>query len=139
MQALGVVAGGHEQRGRGVDAHAIDPEQLGCGVLEQWGDHGVEVGDLPSRSATRWASEESDALVAAVTTSGERVGRSPWAAATNSVIGRPLRRLCSWSGALKVSWRIWVSALMRAPRAERLATTRTRTASTEPSRLLAVP
>jgi hypothetical protein len=32
-----------------------------------------------------------------------------------------------------------VSALMRAPRAERLATTRTRMASTEPSLLLATP
>ena len=77
--------------------------------------------------------------MAAVTTSGERVGRSPWAAATNAAMGRPLSRLCSWSGALKVSWRIWVSALIRAPRAERLATTRTRMASTEPSLLLAVP
>ena len=54
-------------------------------------------------------------------------------------MGRPLSRLCSWSGPLKVSWRIWVSALIRAPRAERLATTRTRIASTEPSLLLALP
>ena len=30
-------------------------------------------------------------------------------------------------------WRIWTSALIRAPRAERLATTRTRTASMAPS------
>ena len=35
-----------------------------------------------SRSVTQCASEESDALVAEVTPSGQRVGRSPWAAAT---------------------------------------------------------
>ena len=34
MQALGVVAGGDEERGRGVDAHAIDTEQFGGGLLE---------------------------------------------------------------------------------------------------------
>ena len=77
--------------------------------------------------------------MAAVTASGERVGRSPSAAATKAAMGRPLRRLWSWSGALKVSWRIWPSALIRAPRAERLATTRTRMASTAPSLLLALP
>ena len=38
-----------------------------------------------------------------------------------------------------MSWRIWVRALTRALRAERLATTRTRMASTAPSLLLAVP
>ena len=92
-----------------------------------------------SRSAKRCAKEESDALVAEVTTSGERVGRKPWAAATKAAMGRPLSLLWSWSGALKVNWRIWPSALIRAPRAERLATTRTLMASTEPSLLLAVP
>ena len=115
MQTLGVVAGGDKQRGRGVDADAIDGEQLGGSLFEQRRDHGVEVGDLLFEVAERCASDQSAALVAAVTTSGERVGRSPWAAATKAAIGRPLSLLWSWSGALKVSWRIWVSALMPRP------------------------
>ncbi len=40
------VAGGDDKRGRGVDVDAVDTEQLGGGVFEQWRDHGVEVGDL---------------------------------------------------------------------------------------------
>ncbi len=44
-----------------------------------------------SRSATRWANMDSDALVAAVTrTLGEHVGRNPWAATTSWVIGKVL-------------------------------------------------
>jgi hypothetical protein len=34
MQTLGVVAGGDEERGRSVDAHPIDTEQLGGGLLK---------------------------------------------------------------------------------------------------------
>ena len=45
-QAFGIVAGGHEQGGRGVDADAIDIEQLGSVSLEEWGDPGVELGNL---------------------------------------------------------------------------------------------
>ena len=36
-----------------------------------------------SSSPTRWASDDNEALVAAVTGSAERVGRRPWATATN--------------------------------------------------------
>ena len=45
-ETLGVVAGGHEQRGRGVDADAIDGEQVGRGLFEERGDPGVEICDL---------------------------------------------------------------------------------------------
>jgi hypothetical protein len=91
-------------------------------------DHGtanrVEVSHFDDR---RLASQvHGPRIWARVTTTDERVGRSPWAVATNWAMGRPLSRPCRWSGSLKVSWRIWVSALMRVPRAERLATTRTR-------------
>ena len=108
--------------------------------LEQWGDHGVELGDLLFEVGRRGGPTTcSAALVAAVTGSAERVGRSPLGGGDELGDREALERLCSWSGALKVSWRIWVSALIRASRAERLATTRTRMASTEPSLLLAVP
>ena len=52
-----------------------------------------------SSSPMRWAREDSAALVAAVTGSVDRVGRSPLAAAMNCGVGRPLIRLWSWSGA----------------------------------------
>ncbi len=81
----------------------------------------------------RWASEDKEALVAAVTGSGDRVGRSLVPSATRAGTDRPLRRQRSCSGAVKPRWRIWISALTRAWRAERLATTRTRMASTAPS------
>jgi hypothetical protein len=44
-QAFRIVAGG-EQGGRRVDAHAIDPEELGSVGLKERGDHGVELVDL---------------------------------------------------------------------------------------------
>ena len=71
---------------------------------------------------------------------GHRIGRSGGselaASATRAVTVRPFRREWSWSGAVIPRWRIWTMALTRACRAERLATTRTRMASTGPSLVL---
>ena len=49
---------------------------------------------------TRWANEHSDAFVAAVTGSDDRVARSVAASATKAVTVRPFRREWSWSGAV---------------------------------------
>ncbi len=92
-QAVGIVAGGHEEGGCGVDADTIDIQQFGSVGLEEGGDPGIELGDLLVGSPMRWASEESDAFVATVTGSVDRVGRSPLAAAMNCGAGRPLMRL----------------------------------------------
>ena len=90
-----------------------------------------------SRLWTRWASEESDALVAAVTGSGDLVDRSLAAIShQRSSTERPFRRERSWSGAVIPRCRIWTMAFTRACRAERLATTKTRMASTGPSLVL---
>ena len=77
--------------------------------------------------------------MAAVTGSGDRVGRSLVPSATSAGTERPFRRQRSCSGAVKPRWRIWMRALTRAWRAERLATTSTRMASTAPSRDLGLP
>src|SRR5664280_690954 len=92
-----------------------------------------------SRDWTRWASEESDALVAAVNGSADRVGRSFAASPTSAVTDRPFRREWSWSGAVNPRWRIWTMAFTLAWRAERLATIRTRIDSTGPSLVLPTP
>src|ERR1039457_1848648 len=74
-----------------------------------------------SRAWTRWANEESDVLVAAVTVSVDLVGRNLIPSVTSSVTVRPLRRQWSCSGAVNPRWRIWTRAFTRAWRAERLA------------------
>ena len=48
----------------------------------------------------RCANEDNDALVAAVTGSGERPGRSPFPSATSAGTERPFKRQRSCSGAL---------------------------------------
>ena len=56
-----------------------------------------------SSSSSAWircANEDSDALVAAVTGSGDRVGRSLVPSATRAGTERPLRRQRSCSGAV---------------------------------------
>ena len=77
--------------------------------------------------------------MAAVTGSDDLVDRSLAASATSAVTERPFRREWSWSGAVIPRWRIWTMAFTRACRAERLATTRTRMASTGPSLVLPAP
>ncbi len=46
MQTFGIVAGGDEQRGRGVDPHAVNGEEIWCGGFEKWGDPVIELFDL---------------------------------------------------------------------------------------------
>ena len=77
--------------------------------------------------------------MAAVTGSVDRVGRNCALSVTRADTLRPFSRECSWSGAVNPRWRIWVMALTRAWRAERLATTNTRMASIDPSLVLAEP
>src|SRR5271165_4760507 len=92
-----------------------------------------------SRTWTRWANEHSAALVAAVTGSGALLARRSAHSATKAVTVRPFRRERSSSGAVNTRWRIWTMAFTRAWRAERLATTSTRMASTPPSLDLHAP
>ena len=93
-----------------------------------------------SRSLTRWANEDKRRLGG----NGHRVGR---ARGTQALSGRnelgngealeaALELVRGTEGQVDASG---LSALIRALRAERLATTRTRMASTRPSLLLAVP
>src|ERR1019366_2455578 len=92
-----------------------------------------------SRPWIRWANDERDALVAAVTVSADFVARNFAPSATSAVTDRPFMREWSWSGAVIPKWRIWTMAFTLAWRAERLATTRTRIASTGPSLVLPTP
>jgi hypothetical protein len=41
-EPVGVVAGGHQQRGGSVDADAVQLEQLGCGLGDELGEQRVE-------------------------------------------------------------------------------------------------
>ena len=59
-----------------------------------------------SKALARWASEDSDALVAAVTGSADRPGRNPAHSATDAVTLSPFNWEWSWSGALYPRWRI---------------------------------
>jgi hypothetical protein len=106
-------------------------------------DAGVELGQLAMSSWTRRASDASAALVAISTESPWRPGRRRAAARVRALMLNPRRRLRSWSGPLTNSSRIWMSALVRAVRAERLATRKALTDSTGPSldlaMLLALP
>ena len=111
-QALGVVAGGNQQRRRGVDTDSVDGQQLRSGGLEERVMSCIEALELVVEVTDRWADELSEALVAAVTGSAELFARSPWA--TNLGIARPFRRPWSWSGPVTTSWRIWTMALARA-------------------------
>ena len=61
--------------------------------LEQWGDPGIELGDLLIELTDAVGQRGQRALVATVTGSADRVGRSPLAAAMNCGAGRPLIRL----------------------------------------------
>ena len=76
MQPLGVVAGRHHQCGCGVGSDAEDVEELRDGGDEECLDPLVELGEFVVERLIRCANEDSDALVAAVTGSGDRVGRS---------------------------------------------------------------
>ena len=139
IESPGVVAGGDQQGGSSIDADAVDSEQLRCVGFEERGDPDVEFSHLALELADPVGQRGQCRLGGCRHGSAARVGRKPLAAATSWVMGRPLILACSWSGAVNVSWRIWVSALTRACRADRLATTRTRMASTDPSLHLAFP
>ena len=78
MQSVGVVAGRHDQCGCGVGSDAEDVEEVGHGGDEERLDTRRRARQVRRRAASiRWANEDSDALVAAVTGSGDRVGPEP--------------------------------------------------------------
>jgi hypothetical protein len=94
-----------------------------------------------SRASTRRPRIRSAVLVAATTGSAPSpvAGRSAAARAARWWRDTPARRCRSCSGAVKLRWRIWFRAWILAERADRLATTSARIASTFPSRDLAAP
>lgn len=97
------------------------------------------VASSSSRASTRRPRMRIAVLVAVMTGSPPRRGRS--AAATPPRWSRltPRNRSRSSSGAVKPRWRIWLSDLILVDRADRFATTRARMASTLPSRVLPAP
>ena len=69
------------------------PIRSGAVAEQQRLDLLVQVGELADRDSwTRWANEERDALVAAVTGSDDLVDRSFAASATRAVTDKPFRR-----------------------------------------------
>ena len=100
MEPLGVVACGHEEGGRGVGSQTEELEQVWHRGHEQGFDPLVELGQLVVERADALWNQDSEALVAAVTVSGERLGRSPLPSATSAGTERPFKRQRSCSGAL---------------------------------------
>ena len=102
MQPVGVVAGRHHQCGCGVGTHSEEVQQIGDGGDEERLDALIKLGEFAVErfDAMRCANEESDALVAAVTGSGDRAGRSFVPSATRAGTERPFNPLRSCSGAL---------------------------------------
>jgi hypothetical protein len=81
-----------------VDAEEV--EQIGHGGNEEGFDPFVELGEFAIEGLDAMRQRGEEALVAAVTGSGERVGRSLVPSVTRAETERPLRRQRSCSGAL---------------------------------------
>ena len=76
VEAFGVVAGCHDECSRGVGADAEEVEESGTVATRSASIRSSSSANSSSRALIRWASEDNDALVAAVTGSADRVGRS---------------------------------------------------------------
>ena len=101
METFGVVAGGHQKRGGGVGPDAEAGHQVGSDGQQEGLDLLIELGQFSVQRLDSVASEDSDALVAAVTGSADLVARSLALSVTSALTVRPFSRECSWSGAVK--------------------------------------
>ena len=140
-QPLGVVAGGDEQGGGGVDADAVHLEQAGRGRGDERCEQRVDGGEFSSsRASTRRPRMRMAVLVAVMT--GSPPGRGRSAAATPPRWSRltPAQSIPQLVGRGEAEVADLVERLDPASSGrERLATTRARMASTLPSRVLPAP